>query len=107
MQKGDQCNESNWEMIDSVIKLGETNIEIWSDLLDCLIVLYRFNQGKDIVSSALHVYPNCPEIIFRLAIIELKLGNIESSKEILFSLKKSALNKLFKNDLYSDLKNIF
>jgi tetratricopeptide (TPR) repeat protein len=92
---------------DSVIKLGETNIEIWSDLLDCLIVLYRFNQGKDIVSSALHVYPNCPEIIFRLAIIELKLGNIESSKEILFSLKKSVLNKLFKNDLYSDLKNIF
>jgi tetratricopeptide (TPR) repeat protein len=91
----------------SVIKLGESNIQIWNDFLDCLIILYRFNQAKEIVSNALQVYPNCSEIIFRLAIIELKLGNIELSKEHLLSLDKTALNKLFKNNLYSDLRNIF
>ena len=75
-------------------------------LIDCLIKLYRLNQAKKVIKQALEVYSNSPEIIFRLAIINLKLGNNDLAKKYLESINGLSLNKFFENDLYSDFKNI-
>lgn len=91
---------------ESVIELGDYDLNSWNNLIDCLIKLYRLNQAKKIIKQALEVYSNSPEIIFRLAIINLKLGNNDLAKKYLKSINDLSLNKFFENDLYSDFKNI-
>jgi len=91
---------------ESVIKLGDYDQNIWNNLLDCLIKLYRFNQAKNMIYKALEIYSDSPDIIFRLAIIEIKLGNRELAKKHLNAINKSMVNKLFENDLYSNFRNI-
>ena len=91
---------------ESAIQLGYCNKEIWNNLLDCLIKLYRFNQAKNKINKALEIHPNSPEIVFRLAIVEIKTGNIELAKKHLNSINRSSINELFKNDLYNNLRNM-
>ena len=43
-------------------------------LLDCLIKLYRFNQAKNKINKALEILNCFTEIVFRLAIVEIKTG---------------------------------
>ena len=89
----------------NIIKMGDYNKETWNNLLDCLIKLFKFNQAKKIINEALKIYSNSPEIIFRLAIVEIKLGDIKLGKKYLNSINKPALNEFFENNLYSNLKN--
>ncbi|MDG2372478.1 MAG: hypothetical protein P8L83_07680 [Flavobacteriaceae bacterium] len=91
---------------ESVIELGNCNQNIWNKLLDCLIKLYRFNQAKNTIYKALEIYSDYPDFVFRLAIIEINLGNTELAKNHLNTINKSILNKLFENDLYSNFRNI-
>ena len=80
------------------IDLGNSEIDIWTDLLDCLIKLYRFDQAKKIISKALSIFENSPFIIFRLGIIQIKLGNLSIGSKHLKSIDHKVLNKLLKNE---------
>ncbi|MBL30543.1 MAG: hypothetical protein CMC81_04840 [Flavobacteriaceae bacterium] len=88
------------------IDLGNSEIGVWTDLLDCLIKLYRLNQAKNIVYKALAIFKNSPLIIFRLGVIQVKLGNSVVATKYLNSIDQKVLNKLLKNELYSDLASI-
>jgi hypothetical protein len=55
---------------------------------------------------ALEYLTSSSEILFRLAIIELKLGNNKLAKKYLKLIDKSTINNLLKNDLYSTYRNI-
>ncbi len=88
------------------IDLGNAKINVWTDLLDCLIKLYRFDQAKKIIYKALSIFKNSPFIIFRLGIIQIKLGNSNIASKHLKSIDHKVLNKLLKNELYSELSSI-
>ena len=89
----------------NIIEMGDCKKGIWNHLLDCLIKLYKFNQAKKIINEALEIFSNSSEIIFRLAIIEIMLGNFILAKKYLSSINKNDLDELFKNNLYSNLRN--
>ena len=104
MKKGDFSDAIFY--FETSINLGYVEIDVWTDLLDCLIKLYRFNQAKNIIYRALRIFKNSPFIIFRLGIIEIKLGNSNIALKHLKSIDPKVLNKLLKNKLYSDLSSI-
>ncbi len=91
---------------ESLIQLGDCNKETWINFLDCLIKLYRLNQAKKIIKKALIKYPNSSDIIFRLAIIEIKLGNSIIAQKHLNKISIPDINELFKSDLYTEFRNI-
>ena len=88
------------------INLGNVEIDVWNDLLDCLIKLYRFNHAKNIVNRALVIFKNSPSLIFRLGVIQIKEGNPKKALKYLKSINQKVLSKLLRNDLYSDLSSI-
>ena len=104
MQKGDFSDAIFY--FETSIDLGNTEINVWTDLLDCLIKLYRFNHAKNIIYRALSIFKNSPYIIFRLGIIQIKLGNSNIASKHLKSIDQKVLKKLLKNKLYSDLSSI-
>ena len=88
------------------INLGYVEIDVWNDLLDCLIKLYRFNHAKNIISKALDLFKNSPSLIFRLGVIQIKQGNSKKALKYLKSIDQKVLSKLLRNVLYSDLSSI-
>ena len=88
------------------INLGNVEIDVWNDLLDCLIKLYRFNHAKNIINRALVIFKNSPSLIFRLGVIQIKEGNPKKALKYLKSINQKVLSKLLRNNLYSDLSSI-
>ena len=90
---------------ESIIELAEYDLCSWTSLIDCLIKQYMLNQAKKRINQALDIYLNSPDLILRLAIIELKLGKNNSAKKFLGLIDKNTVNKFFENDLYSSFKD--
>ena len=93
---------------ENIIEINKnyTDKKVWINLIDCLIILYKLNRARVIIDMALEYLTSSSEILFRLAIIELKLGNNKLAKKYLKLIDKSTINNLLKNDLYSTYRNI-
>ena len=93
---------------ENIIEINKnyTDKKVWINLIDCLIILYKLNRARVIIDMALEYLTSSTEILFRLAIIELKLGNNKLAEKHLKLIDKSTINNLLKNDLYYTYRNI-
>ena len=91
---------------ENVIDIDINQEKTWCYLFDCLIILNRLNYAKMMIKKYLNIFSDNSKIIFRLAIIEMKLGNNSLSKKYIKSIDSSYINQLFKDDLYSNYKHI-
>ncbi len=91
---------------ENVLDIDINQEKTWCYLFDCLIILNRLNYAKIMIKKYLNIFSDNSKIIFRLAIIEMKLGNNRLGKKYIKSIDSSHINELLKDDLYYNYKHI-